>query len=118
MPHVLGALRLLAASYAPSELNISGFALYADFRPEVKEWGERGRLGCERILGQRKRHADSATEGTAIPNIKVEGEGGEGDGQVQDHESKRLKIEEEDEYDAVLEDDPIPFEDLDALAVP
>ena len=117
MPHVLGALRLLAASYAPSELNSNGFALYADFRPKVKEWGERGRLSCERILGQRKRHAGSAAEGTAVPNVKME-RGGEGDGQVQDRESKRPKMEAKDEYDAALEDDWISFEDLDALAVP
>jgi hypothetical protein len=29
------------------ELNRVGFALYADFRPEVTGWGKRGELRCE-----------------------------------------------------------------------
>ncbi|KAH9006807.1 hypothetical protein EDB86DRAFT_2868408 [Lactarius hatsudake] len=41
-PAVLGAMRILAESYSdPMELNRVGFALYADFRPEVTGWGKR-----------------------------------------------------------------------------
>lgn len=54
-PAVLGAMRLLAESYDdPVELNRVGFALYADFRPDVSGWGKRGELRCETLLGLRK----------------------------------------------------------------
>jgi hypothetical protein len=55
-PAVLGAMRLLAESYNnPTELNRVGFALYADFRPDVNGWGKRGELRCETLLGLRKK---------------------------------------------------------------
>jgi hypothetical protein len=55
-PAVLGAMRLLAESYSdPTELNRMGFALYADFRPDVDGWGKRGELRCETLLGLRKK---------------------------------------------------------------
>lgn len=55
-PAVLGAMRLLAESYSdPTELNRVGFALYADFRPEVTGWGKRGELRCEVLLALRKK---------------------------------------------------------------
>ncbi|KAI0005028.1 hypothetical protein BJV74DRAFT_943416 [Russula compacta] len=55
-PAVLGAMRLLAESYDdPMELNNVGFALYADFRPDVNRWGKRGDLKCETLLGLRKK---------------------------------------------------------------
>jgi hypothetical protein len=58
---VLGAMRLLAESYDdPMELNRMGFTLYADFRPDVNEWGGRGVLKCETILGLRKRRKGEA----------------------------------------------------------
>jgi len=54
-PAVLGAMRLLAESYDdPMELNRMGFTFYADFRPDVNEWGGRGVLKCETILGLRR----------------------------------------------------------------
>ncbi|KAI9448021.1 hypothetical protein H4582DRAFT_1802753 [Lactarius indigo] len=65
-PAVLGAMRLLAESYNdPVELNRVGFALYADFRPEVTGWGKRGELRCEVILALRK----TKTEGPGDPGI-------------------------------------------------
>ena len=55
-PAVLGAMHLLAKSYDdPMELNRVGFALYADFRPEVTGWGKRGELKCEALLALRKK---------------------------------------------------------------
>jgi hypothetical protein len=57
-PAVLGAMRLLAESYSdPMELNRMGFALYADFRPDVNGWGKRGELRCETLLGLRKKES-------------------------------------------------------------
>ncbi|SRR6266702_2147172 len=58
-PAVLGAMRLLAESYSdPIELNRVGFSLYADFRPEVTGWGERGELRCEALLELRKKKTE------------------------------------------------------------
>jgi hypothetical protein len=55
-PAVLGAMHLLAKSYDdPMELNRVGFALYADFRPEVTGWGKRSELRCEVLLALRKK---------------------------------------------------------------
>jgi hypothetical protein len=53
-PAIMGAMRLLADSYA-GELNKVGWELYADFRPEVDGWGKRGQVTCDRILGLRKK---------------------------------------------------------------
>ncbi|KAI0307152.1 hypothetical protein B0F90DRAFT_1807827 [Multifurca ochricompacta] len=59
-PAVLGAMYLLAQSYSdPMELNRMGFSLYADFRPDVNEWGKRGELRCETLLGLRKKRSGS-----------------------------------------------------------
>ncbi|KAG7449117.1 uncharacterized protein BT62DRAFT_1002659 [Guyanagaster necrorhizus] len=52
-PHIIGALRLLAESFAPKELNNKGWALYAEFRPSVNGWGERSEVKCETILSLR-----------------------------------------------------------------
>lgn len=61
-PYIIGALRLLARSYPPQELNKTGFSLYADFRPTVCEWGERGEVRCEYILSLRKRVGEEASD--------------------------------------------------------
>ncbi|TFY78759.1 hypothetical protein EWM64_g5250 [Hericium alpestre] len=54
-PAVIGAMRLLADSYEGSgELNRVGWALYADFRPEVNGWGAKGEVRCQKILEMRK----------------------------------------------------------------
>ncbi|KAK0468267.1 uncharacterized protein EV420DRAFT_1260153 [Desarmillaria tabescens] len=52
-PHIIGALRLLAESFPPKELNNKGWALYAEFRPSVNGWGERSEVKCETILNLR-----------------------------------------------------------------
>jgi hypothetical protein len=43
-PYVVGAMRLLAGSYEPEELNRKAFSLYCDFRPEI----EPGKSGWEK----------------------------------------------------------------------
>ncbi|KAF8913971.1 hypothetical protein CPB84DRAFT_1840743 [Gymnopilus junonius] len=58
-PYIMGALKLLAESYTPQELNGKAWSLYAEFRPEVNEWGKRSEVKCGVILGLRKqRHVD------------------------------------------------------------
>ena len=44
-------MRLLALSFPTTkELNEKGFALYADFRPDVAGWGQRAEVRCSSIL--------------------------------------------------------------------
>ena len=61
-PNILGAMRLLAESHEPEELNRKGFSLYCDFRPEVEPgkngWGKRGKVSCEDILKLRKERVE------------------------------------------------------------
>lgn len=57
-PYILGAMKLLAQSFNPEELNQKGFSLYCNFRPDIEPgksgWGKRGKVLCEVILGLRK----------------------------------------------------------------
>jgi hypothetical protein len=58
---MLGALRLLAASYGAQELNNKGYMLYVEFRPTVDGWGAKGEVKCEAILGLRKKKLEMTT---------------------------------------------------------
>jgi len=74
-PAVVGAMRLLAESFAdPAELNGLGWALYADFRPEVDGWGKRGEVRCVTILSLRKKR----------PAEVADADGGRRESQLQD----------------------------------
>jgi len=70
--HVIGALRLLANSYGPQELNEKGFGLYAEFRPSVEGWGGRGELRCDKILALRRKATPGEIKPGAMP---IDGEG-------------------------------------------
>jgi len=56
-----------------------GFALYADFRPDVSGWGKRGELKCETLLGLRKKGLkgepglSSGSSGAAITHTQESG---------------------------------------------
>lgn len=56
-PYIVGALRLLAQSYEPQALNQKAWSLYADFRPRVEGWGQRGDVRYDTILALRKSEA-------------------------------------------------------------
>jgi len=62
------------------ELNRVGFALYADFRPEVTRWGERGELRCEALLALRKKKTEGPEDSrTGVDNrtvVRYEGSDG------------------------------------------
>ena len=78
-PHVIGAMRLVANSYDPEELNLIGMGLYVsdfksnlttqtayrqnEFKPDVVEWGQKGILQCSRILDQAKGPVTDQFEG-------------------------------------------------------
>ena len=61
---MIGAMKLLADSYSPEELNEKGFGLYAEFRPKVEGWGGRGEVRCDKVLALRKKQKIS------IPNAE------------------------------------------------
>jgi hypothetical protein len=52
------AMKVLAESYEPDELNRVAFRLYEKFRPEIPKgkrgWGAKGELSTEKILGLKK----------------------------------------------------------------
>jgi len=54
-PYIIGAMRLLAATYTAAELNQKGFGFYASFRPQVEQWGGRSTVRCKDILELRKK---------------------------------------------------------------
>jgi len=94
-PYVVGAMRLLAGSYEPEELNRQGFSLYCELRPDIDPgksgWGKRGKVSCEAILKLRKGRVDPKHEDVVgdlngvkpvpdvqpTPRVKDESEGGE-----------------------------------------
>lgn len=49
-------MRLLAESYPPEELNLKGYGMYLDFRPENDghEWGKKSEMKMKTILDCRK----------------------------------------------------------------
>ncbi|KAI0661016.1 hypothetical protein C8Q70DRAFT_1044290 [Cubamyces menziesii] len=129
-PHIVGALRLLAASYSPSELNDKGFALYAEFRPASEGWGQRGEVRCSAILGLRKPHDEydptpaKATPTNADQLVKMEppeetGVLGEDISRSEGSSTKKLKLEPptRDEFDAALDDDAL-FDEFDLSTIP
>ena len=80
-------MRLLASTYTPKDLNFKGFSFYADFRPEVNEWGKRGEVRCRTILDLRNLNQSgdvgaAPADGVAGEKVKEEREGGDGDNDV------------------------------------
>ncbi|THH32881.1 hypothetical protein EUX98_g1289 [Antrodiella citrinella] len=124
-PQIVGALRLLGASYAPAELNTKGYALYVEFRPEVDGWGKKNEVKCSKILGLRKKVEGPTMEG---PTMDGDGDVVDTDKIVQmqtaDEEFDKMANEAEEpepkkargmtleEYEAALDADDA-FNDLD-----
>ncbi|WWD20101.1 hypothetical protein CI109_104575 [Kwoniella shandongensis] len=116
-PHVLGAMKVVADSYEPEELNRLGLHLYNDFKPDVVEWGQRGILELARVLETVKGPIVTDDEKPRIPNtsspqvpssdpidgtleIKDEPE------REEDEEPRRKKVKVEmtvEEYEALLD---------------
>ncbi|GAA5850904.1 hypothetical protein JCM8547_009127 [Rhodosporidiobolus lusitaniae] len=97
MGAVVGAMRLLAESFTPADLNKKGYGLYLSFRPEVEGWGKKGELRMSTILDLRPLEppADVLKEeedGEGQTEVKIEQEEyGE-----QGREKKRVKVEAEE----------------------
>ena len=107
----MGALRLLAESYTPEELNGKAWALYAQFRPEANEWGKRSEVSCSKILALRKQQAESLERGTLTTKTKpTVSNAEESEGSDSDDESPRKKsrpLLEEIEREAALDQNTI-----------
>ncbi|SGY67428.1 BQ5605_C004g02774 [Microbotryum silenes-dioicae] len=130
MGAIVGAMRLLAQSYDPIELNNKGYGLYIEFRPEVKEWGERAELFCTTLLDLRSevveqgRAVDSPTpkvEDVLLRQIKVEAADGTTSNlhdAMEPEEEVKLDVtaaaaEEGDKYDKLLdEEDDVDYSAL------
>ncbi|KAG2056353.1 hypothetical protein BDR06DRAFT_1006064 [Suillus hirtellus] len=121
-PYMIGALRLLAESFPPPELNNKGFGLYAEFRPDVDGWGKRGEVRCEQILSLRKKDRSAVAE-TAVKGdvVKLEvnhdsrptqGAGGIQSGTSEGSEHKKARTMTLEEYEAALDQDDT-FNDVD-----
>ncbi|KAJ7179060.1 hypothetical protein C8R46DRAFT_941519 [Mycena filopes] len=103
-PHIVGALRLLAESFSPDEINAKAWGLYCEFRPEVNGWGERAEVKCETILGLRKVSSSSvlpAGKVEAVVRTNTESAATE-DGEPPLKKSRDLTFEE---YEAALDED-------------
>ncbi|KAG8895585.1 hypothetical protein FRB99_000452 [Tulasnella sp. 403] len=70
---VIGAMRLLAQTFGPGDLNTQGYGLYCDFRPSVEGWGKKSEMRMQTILGLRRAGSGpSGATGEAVAN-KTEG---------------------------------------------
>lgn len=107
--HIIGALKLLADSYTPEELNRKGWSLYAEFRPMVNEWGSRSEIHCKNILDLRKKSSESTLETitkSQKPTIHNEAQGLLSTiGDFTETPSKKAKILTVEEYEDMLDQD-------------
>ncbi|BGP37178.1 hypothetical protein JCM10450v2_001084 [Rhodotorula kratochvilovae] len=133
---VVGAMRLLADSLSPKELNEKGYGLYLDFRPAVDGWGKKAELKMSTILDLRRflTHAEvqdapaaaDEEEEDGAREVKQEKEEGVvqvkaepvDDAGLAEVPAKKVKREEgveeeKDEFDALLEEDDELFAAVD-----
>ena len=91
LPHVIGAMRLLASSIPePQKLNREAFGLYAEFRPDVMGWGKKAEMRLEKILDLRKPHQAS----TSIPPA-MEATANEKSGEQVAQDSEAVSLDDE-----------------------
>ncbi|GAA5924819.1 sugar porter family MFS transporter [Sporobolomyces koalae] len=114
MGAVIGAMRLLANSFEPNELNDKGYGLYLDFRPDSDGWGKKAEMRMITILDLRRflthtanpvkeeefKHEDAEPEEPERKRVKVED-----DVKPTILEQDDVKPEIQDEFDALLDDD-------------
>ncbi|GAA5955585.1 hypothetical protein JCM3765_006822 [Sporobolomyces pararoseus] len=112
MGSVIGAMRLLANSFEPNELNQKGYGLYLEFRPESDGWGKKAEMKMSTILDLRRflTHAEPSSspaikEDSESAIVKVEDIDGnvetvkaeDGDHRGVEPEKKKVKLEGEED---------------------
>ncbi|KAG6873771.1 hypothetical protein C0995_011590 [Termitomyces sp. Mi166 len=103
IPHISGALKLLANSFDVEELNSSAWGLYAEFRPTVDRWGARSEVKCSTILDLRKKVSESATEHVANTDNIIQVKHKVANDNPPDR--KKAKLLSLEEYEAALDED-------------
>ena len=86
--------------------------MYADFRPEVNEWGKRSEIRCSVILDLRKKGSRPAQDGLGkeeTPTIGYESSEGLA---AEEPRTKRARTLTLEEYEAALDADTT-FDDVD-----
>lgn len=111
-PFIVGALRLLAESYTPEELNKHGFSLYTEFRPDVTGWGGRAEVRCEKILSLRK----GKSNGLRLPQRHPQSEGSDAKDLGHEGSGKSPLVKFEEDADKIEQSLRVP--DTDAAAEP
>ncbi|TDL29570.1 hypothetical protein BD410DRAFT_709803 [Rickenella mellea] len=107
LPFVMGALRLLATSYSPTQLNAEAFSLYSQFRPAVNKWGGRSEVRCDTILALRRKEPAGTTK--ALPEETADLDRESAIALSEDGPSnKRSKVMTLEEYEASLDNIPLP----------
>jgi hypothetical protein len=92
------------------EVNVKGWGLYAEFRPDVEGWGGRGEVTCRKILELRKKGGtiqDSKEETTdGVVKFEVVDEAGiKGTRSEDGPETKKARGMTLEEYEAALDQD-------------
>ncbi|KAF5387763.1 hypothetical protein D9615_000477 [Tricholomella constricta] len=112
-PHVIGALKLLANSFATEEVNRLAWGLYAEFRPAVDQWGGRSEVKCSTILGLRKKDAGPTKHAASAESIiKHEETAFEENTNFLAPDRKKMKPLSVEEYEASLDQD-FAYDDVD-----
>lgn len=120
-PQIMGALRLVALSYSPAQLNKRGYNLYCDFRPNVEGWGKKGEVRCQSILAMRRKPTPNEvnlppTDGSGPPSAPVKMntsaessrvEKPDDQDQEQQSDMKRARTMTLEEYEAALDAEDI-----------
>jgi len=101
-PHVVGAMKLLADSYTPQELNQKAWSLYAEFRPKVNEWGKRSEIYCKAILALRKKRTE--TTSNELSHVKpVQNSESSTNDELDGPEHKKFRSLTVEEYETALD---------------
>jgi len=104
-PHIIGALKLLADSYTAQELNSKAWSLYADFRPEVNEWGKRSQVSCKTILDLRKKESIGLQQSNTSSEQEKPTISNESEGVPVEPAQKKTRLLTLEEYEATLDQD-------------
>lgn len=104
-PHIIGALKLLADSHTAQELNLKAWSLYAEFRPEVNEWGKRSQVNCKTILDLRKKESIALQQSNTSSEEQKPTISNEFEGVPVEPAQKRARLLTLEEYEAALDQD-------------